>query len=1137
MATFIFRNNSKTSSIPVAVTTTTGSVRRYNLSPSEIFEMDGVSLTPETSSVIAKKYVTLLSTTTTVAEEASVSEGLPMVWTGEWSSGIYYNKGCVVSYLGQNYVAILTHKSQQNPADDTTNFATLSVESPETFFGINPASWNANELLVKTPSGWEAKKITDVNIGTVTIDAITGLRGELDSKIGEGDSVASFQVTTSASSPNDVTNKTYVDTKLPKAGGAMTGPITGDHGLLPLAGGTLTGSVSSAINPTTVDHLTRKGYITANFVPKSGGVVTGQISSTPASTPTAVEHLVNKGYADDKSNDWLGGGTMTGPLILSGNPSNVLGASPKQYVDAGLATKLSSSGGDVSGDIDVSGILSVDGSPVVTEATLDLGNFTSPVNFSSTARFTDDAYFDHLSATSIGATLIEVDTLEAVDATVTGTFAFTGTDFSMGGGVIEGLGNASTSGDAVSRGYGDARYLKLAGGNRMEVDLLLDTAPTVGGGGLKEDFYTGSALWKDSKVVTRSTVKRITVDYEVEDTVGVVLVDTGLSMVTVYIPSTLSNQSEITVKKIGGMGPCVVVVRDQRDQAAVQTIIGAYVNDFATEMVTLTDVGSSATFSPNTEVGVISGDPVNGSSWVLSAFTSGDGDGNISVHFSLSGSITSSTQTGITTSVTGSSKMRVPVSSTTHYKVGDVVNLSASGYNTYSRVELVSSSGSYIELDTTGSILSSAVIAYNYADVLVNVYDTTLENIGVNSIEAASTSTRFNISPSVSGISAYSNARLRGHDGYNSVGMITAVNTGYIETDILFSSTSLSDTVIEVVRRQTPTLSTVVGLSISSDLDNPVSPIHYFDISSGTNGNTDILVDVPSTVGFTSSEQVNVFGDYSGVYSISSVVGNSLVLPPPFTGSGVGFVQKGTGNITSTRGNSITKSAQNSHLTLQTYQGSGTLRVSGWEPIAIKPFSVFKKVVPIEGWNGFNGSVSKVALSVTATALNASYLVLKIPLMKDYDGSSICSMFHVGDKISWSALSGVGSASAQTDSVIQTITEDATYTIIKTSFVGGSAGSISSGGITNLKTSGGAQVNMLNLKSKAWMVPNTLLKVTTYDTLGVFDTMSFFTRVRNNSVVKPSGITATYVTFEKEPVSLAGTVSCRVTVEGFVCDL
>lgn len=1138
MATYIFRNNSKTSSFPVAVVTDSGSVRRYNLSPSEIFSMDGVSLTPETSSVVAKKYVTLLSTAPTEEVEVPTSEGLPMVWTGAWTSGIYYNKGCVVSYSGQNYVTIVTHKSSQNPVDDTTNYSTLSVESPETFFGINPATWAEDELLVKTPSGWEAKKISDANIGTVTMGAIQGLVAGLASKIGEGDTVANFQVSDAPVNPTDVTNKTYVDTKLSKAGGVMTGPITGASGLLPLAGGTMSGAISSPVNPTTDDHLTRKAYVQANFVPKAGGVVTGQISSTPASTPTAIEHLVNKGYTDGKSEEWLEGGTMTGPVILSGAPVVDLGAATKKYTDDGLNSRLSSSGGTVTGDLEVAGVLTVDGSEVVTEATLDLGNFASTVNFSSTARFLDDAYFDHLSATSIGSTLIEVDTLSSIDAGITGTFGFTGTDFSMGGAIIEGLGNASSSGDAVSKGYGDDRYLQVSGANRMEGELLLENGSGDSFGGLKEDFYTGSMQYKGAQVVTRKKVKRITTDYEVELDVGVVLVDTGLSMVTVYLP-TYANQSEITVKKIGGMGPCVVVLRDTRDKVNLQSIVGSYVNDFAVEMITITSDGESVCFSPSTEYEVTAGNPSDGFLWVLT--DRNINDNYSSVNFALDGDIVSSSQGGITTAVTGSSKMRVPVSVTGHYKVGDVVHLTASGYDTYSRVELVSSSGGYVELDVAGSVLNPATIYYNYAGVTTSVYDSVLDAYIVTGVADVGGYAKFSFDSalSITGILNGDNVRLRGHDDYNAVGAVVDTGVGYITTNLAFSTSTSVDTIIEVINRDVPTKSQYVGIVVSSDFDNFVSPVHQFDISSSTNGGADIVVDVPGTSGFDAGAQVNVFGDYSGVYLTTSVSESSLVLPPAFTGTGVGFVQQSTGNLTSTWGISTAKSAQNSHITLRTaLSGVSTLRVSGWEPLALRPFSVSNKIAPIEGWNSFNGTVSRVKLSPTAVAISATYLVLKFPLMKDYDGG-ICSLFHVGDKITWSALSGGGSASAQTDSVIQTITEDATYTMVKTSYVGGSAGSINSGGVTNLKTSGDVQINMLNLKSKNWMVEGSLLKVTTYDTLDAFDTMSFYTQARNNNTYSLSGILqSTYVTFEKAPSTMGdSTLACRVSVEGLVVNL
>jgi peptidoglycan/xylan/chitin deacetylase (PgdA/CDA1 family) len=53
----------------------------------------------------------------------------------------------------------------------------------------------------------------------------------------------------------------------------------------------------------------------------------------------------------------VAGDTMTGPLVLSGNPSTSLQAAPKQYVDSGDALKLSLTGGSITGDLAVSGRL------------------------------------------------------------------------------------------------------------------------------------------------------------------------------------------------------------------------------------------------------------------------------------------------------------------------------------------------------------------------------------------------------------------------------------------------------------------------------------------------------------------------------------------------------------------------------------------------------------------------------------------------------------------------------------------------------------------------------------------------------------------------------------------------------------
>jgi hypothetical protein len=74
-----------------------------------------------------------------------------------------------------------------------------------------------------------------------------------------------------------------------------------------------------------------------NNVLKGGDTMTGQL--VLSGDPTVALGAATKQYVDsgDALKLNLSGGTMTGPLVLSGNPTVALGAATKQYVDSGLS--------------------------------------------------------------------------------------------------------------------------------------------------------------------------------------------------------------------------------------------------------------------------------------------------------------------------------------------------------------------------------------------------------------------------------------------------------------------------------------------------------------------------------------------------------------------------------------------------------------------------------------------------------------------------------------------------------------------------------------------------------------------------------------------------------------------------------
>lgn len=137
--------------------------------------------------------------------------------------------------------------------------------------------------------------------------------------------ITTEQVPTAA---NHVTRKDYVDgeinTRLPLAGGSMTGNIT-------MSGTT---QVINATAPTDNTHLANKAYVDTKL-PLAGGTLTGNLTMggttqiANSTAPTDNSHLTNKKYVDDKvasaiSNAGdtylpLAGGTVTGRLIITGD--------------------------------------------------------------------------------------------------------------------------------------------------------------------------------------------------------------------------------------------------------------------------------------------------------------------------------------------------------------------------------------------------------------------------------------------------------------------------------------------------------------------------------------------------------------------------------------------------------------------------------------------------------------------------------------------------------------------------------------------------------------------------------------------------------------------------------------------------
>lgn len=111
---------------------------------------------------------------------------------------------------------------------------------------------------------------------------------------------------------------------------------------LSLAGGTMSGPIQLAGDPTSPMMPATKGYVDAG----GGGGGGGGIPEAPADANTYGRN--NGAWVQVLA---LAGGALTGPLTLAADPTALLGAATRQYVDAGVATRLALAGGTLTGPL------------------------------------------------------------------------------------------------------------------------------------------------------------------------------------------------------------------------------------------------------------------------------------------------------------------------------------------------------------------------------------------------------------------------------------------------------------------------------------------------------------------------------------------------------------------------------------------------------------------------------------------------------------------------------------------------------------------------------------------------------------------------------------------------------------------
>jgi hypothetical protein len=295
-----------------------------------------------------------------------------------------------------------------------------------------------------------------------------------------GDPTASMQAAT----------KNYVDTSISTAVAAAP--------YLPLGGGTLTGPLTLVGNPSTGLGAATKNYVDTKIgtaVPLMDGI------GAPGSATlfSAQDHI----HPSDTSKLSLSGGTMTGLVILSGNPTATFGATTKTYVDGAIGSAVASylllAGGTLTGSLNIA----------TTNPTLTLNKAGSGNNNTIAAQTAGGLRWNVM----LGNSALESGSNNGSDFTITAiaddgtTTIGTALNIKRSTGLITLAGNPTATLGAATKGYvdsGDALKLSLTGGT-LTGPLILAADPTVALGTATKQYVDNNLAAPTSTVLDMGT--------------------------------------------------------------------------------------------------------------------------------------------------------------------------------------------------------------------------------------------------------------------------------------------------------------------------------------------------------------------------------------------------------------------------------------------------------------------------------------------------------------------------------------------------------------------------------------------------------------------------------------------------------